>query len=522
MKTKALLIAVFITANSCLFSQNEFKKVWETKVDVENKWNSCNGDLSMVLIGDLKAFSMVDGTTGKTLWTFNAKEKVGVKSVEDWTFLWAKEGEPVEVIYNKPKEDTKTTIYLNPKTGEQLSSFTESSLKDKTVQVKRKKSRTKYAISAYDEQSTTFVDLFFKDKFLKNSCAGNTFDVTVKAEGGNTWSTSIKAKAVTHINRLLLSDNEPAIMMNVIVKYNKVFVLYEGMTVLDLKTGNVLWATTFDMVDAGMTSQEIGKMPLPTIDKDAVYICDLSKDEKTIKKLDINTGAVLWKGEKLSKNDVISQLSIVNNVLIAKYGGIIRKAKSVYNANSGATTNIAKNIYEGTTDVKAYDANSGALIWSAEKIFVDDKISKSECEILIQNDEVIVCTAKNIYYVDYKTGAIKHKTELGKEIGKPQYIFDYNNNVIVSGDEGIASFSSNGSKNYAVSTNKNLLNEFRGDAFLIWVGKSDDDMNEFIRFDLSTGKTLGKLKGCYVPRFDQTGDYFIRFNNETITKHQTN
>lgn len=521
MKVKNLIFGVSLVLTQSFVAQNEFKKAWETNVDVENKWNSCNADLSMIIIGDLKVFSMVDGTNGKTLWTFNAKEKLGIKSVEDWTFLWGKEGEPVEVIYKKPKEDVKTTIYLDSKSGEITNSFSESTLKDKASKVNRSRSRTRFASSAYDEVSNTFVDLYFKDKFLKNSSAGNTFDVTVKASLNYNWSTPIKARAVTHINRLLLSSNDPDIMMNVMIKNEKVFVIYEGITVLDLKTGNVLWNTTFDLVDAGMTSQEIGKAPLPTVDKNAVYVCDLSKGEKAIKKLDINTGALIWKSEKLDNDEVVSQLSIVDNTLVAKFGGSIRKAKSVYNANNGATTQIAKNVYEGKSDIRVFDAGSGKVIWTAEKVFSEDKFSKSECSILLNENNLVACSPKFLYIVNPATGEIKNKTEIGKEIGKPEFIFEYDNNYIVKGEEGIASFKSNGSKNYAVSTDKALFTEFVGDAFIVWTGKDTDDMNEFIRFDLSSGKIMGKLKGCYYPRFNGDGNYFIRFNGETITKYQT-
>jgi len=521
MKTKKMLVASLLFFSGILSSQTEFKKEWETKVDVENKWNSCNADLSMIIIGDLKAFSMVDGTNGKTLWTFNAKERLGIKSVEDWTFLWAKEGDPVEVVYNKPKEDTKTTIYLDSKTGQINSSVTESTLKDKSNKIKKSKVKQTFATYTVDEATNTFVELYFKDKFLKNSSAGNTFDVTVKASGGNTWSTAIKARAVTHINRLLLSSDDPDIMMNVMVKNGKVFVIYEGITVLDLKNGSVLWTTTFDMVDAGMTSQEIGKSPLPTVDKDAVYLCDLSKGEKAIKKLDINTGALLWKSEKLDNNDVVSELLVSDNVLIAKFGGYIRKAKSVYNANNGATTNIAKNVYEGKSDIRAFDAASGKQLWTAETVFAEDKFSKSECTILMDGNTLVACSPKFVYYLDPSTGKVKSKVELGKEIGKPKYIFEYDKNYIIKGEEGIASYSPAGVKNYATSTNKVLFTEFKGDAYIVWTGKDEDDQNEFVRFDLTSGKILGKLKGCYAPRFDQTGNYFIRFNEQTITKHKT-
>lgn len=523
MKKLFITISALCLFSASLFSQAEFTKVWTTEVDVENKWHSNKKDLSMILIGDLKTFAMVDGTNGKTLWSFNAKERLGVKSVEDWTFLWAMEQEPVEVVYNKPKEDTKTIIYLDSKTGNVISSLTESTLKEKATSTnKKKKSRTKYATDTYDDNSATFVLLKFKDKFFKNSSAGNTFDVTVQAIGGYNWTSNIKARAVTHINRLLLSADEPEIMMNVMVANNKVFVLYEGITVLDLKTGKELWTTSFDMVDAGMTSQEIGKAPLPTVDKDAVYICDLSKGEKAIKKLDINTGNLIWKSEKLDKDEVISQLSVVGNNLVAKFGGIIRKAKNVYNPNNGATTRIAKNVFEGKSDIRVFDATNGKELWSAEKVFNEDKFSSSECSILAENNNIVACSNKFIYFVEPSTGNVKSKTELGKEIGHPKYIFEYDGNYIVEGEEGIASFSSSGAKNYAVSTKKVLMSEFIADVFIVWTGKDTDDMNEFIRFDLKTGKIMGKLKDCYTPYFNEDGSNFLRYKENTITKYQTN
>ncbi len=116
-----------------------------------------------------------------------------------------------------------------------------------------------FATSAYDEASGTFVDLYYKDKLLKNSASCNEFNVTVKASVGNSWSTDIKVKAVTHLNRLLLSSYEPDVMMDIIVSNNRVFVIYEGISVLDLKTGKFLWSTTFDNVQSDDNSQEIGR-----------------------------------------------------------------------------------------------------------------------------------------------------------------------------------------------------------------------------------------------------------------------
>lgn len=525
MKKLLLFTAIFGYTLNSLYAQAEFKKEWESKIKVENKWNSCNADLSLVLIGDLKAFSMIDGTNGKVLWTITAKEKFGAKSVEDWTFLWGKEGEPVEVIYIKPKSDTKTTVYLDSRTGEINQSITESTLVDKKDKPKKNVSKTMFANETYDEASTTWVSITYEDKKVK-SAGGTDMDLTVTATGGNNWSTKLKAKCVRHLCTNLLSSDEPVMMVNVKSVNNKVFVVYEGISALDLQTGKVLWTTTFDNVSTSVglkAVQEIGRCPMPVANTDAVFICDLTKGERAIKKLDIQTGAVIWKGEKLSSDDIISQLFVVDNMLIAKFGGVIRTEKYIPAMGNGTTdTYKVEYPYEGTTEIKAFDIATGKQLWSTATVLKDEKLNKSECSMILDDNKLIVCSDKSFLILDAKTGGRISTEDLGsKEIGKAQYMFEYDDHYIVEGSEGIASFSKQGKKTYATSTDKRLFSEFRSNAFVVWVGKDVDDMNEFIRFDLATGKALGKQKGCYHPRFDNTGNYFIRFNDQTVTKHKT-
>jgi hypothetical protein len=524
MKTIKMLSALFLLSSTVVFAQGDFKKEWETKVKVENKWNTCNADLSLILIGDLKNFSMIDGTNGKTLWTINSKEKFGTKEVEDWAFLWSKDGEPVEVSYKKPKSDTKTTVYLDPRTGEIKSSMTEANLVDKKNKGKKAKIKTMFGTEVYDESSATWVEVNYEDKKTKSANGGTDMDLTIKSTGGYSWSTNIKARCVSHLCVNLLSSDEPEMMINVMVSNEKVFVVYEGISVLDLKSGKVLWNTTFDNVktSVGMKAmQEIGRCPMPVVTKDAVFICDLTKGDRAIKKLDINTGTVIWKGEKLSGDDIISQLMVTDNMLIAKFGGIIRTEKYIPNSNGGATYRVDFP-YEGTSEIKTFDAETGKQVWTSDITLKEDKLGKSQCSAMLNEGNLIVCSDKSFLLIDPLTGKIKHKDDLGsKNIGMAQYIFVYDGNYIVEGNEGIASFTVAGKKNYATSTDKRLLSEFKNEAFIVWVGKDADDMNEFARFDLASGKVIGSLKGCYHPRFDDTGNYFIRFDDQTVTKHKT-
>ncbi len=519
IKVAFLALSIFIAGN--VFSQDEFKKEWEVKVSVDPKWNGRNDDLSLVLVGNLKEMEMLDGMSGKTLWKYNVKEKLGVKSVEDWWFLTNVEGEPIKIVYKKPKSSENTTIYLNPKTAEEIT-VTE---KEKEVLPAKHKSKVIFASSAFDVASSTVVMVDYKDRLIKSAMNGTEMEVTIKAVGGYDWSTNIKAKCVSHLCNNLLSIDEPEMMLSVMTASEKVFVIYEGISVLDLKTGKLLWNTTFDNVATSVglkATQEIGRSPMPVVDNDAVYICDFSKGEKAIKKLDINSGAELWRGDKLGSGDVVSQLLVINNTLIAKFGGIVRKEKYIPSSNGGGTYKVNYD-YEAESDIRAYDVTTGKQLWNSEKLNNGDKFSKSECTILVDNGKLIACSDKSFCIIDPATGNTVTRKELAvKQIGKPEGVFLVNDNYVVECEEGIASFARTGDLKYAVETGKTLFTEFRGEAFLIWTGKDIDDMNEFIRFDLATGKIFGKLKGTYQPRFDTSGNYFIRFKDELVTKFKTN
>lgn len=527
MKKIRTLLCIAALSVKAAFAQSEFSTVWDTKANVNPEWNAFNDDLSLILVGDLKEIEMIDGTNGKSLWKFNAKEKLGVKSMEDWFFLFAKEGDPVEIVYKKPKEENKTSLYLDPRTGIINNSISEKDLKTKNNRPVRSKTKTMFAGSAYDPGSSTFLNINYNDRVLKSAVNGTNMDMEIQAMGGYNWTVNITGKCVRHLCDNLLSSDEPAMMVSLFCSNEKVFVVYEGISVLDLKTGKLLWTTSFDNVQSSVglkASQEIGRSPMPVTSDDAVYICDFSKEEKTIKKIDITTGNVLWKSDKLKNDDVVSQLEIVNNTLIAKFGGTVRKEKFIPNANGGIGDGTYKvnYSYEGTTDVRAYDAATGKPKWNINTMYPDDKFSKSECSILIENNKIALCSDKHFFLLNPENGATLSKTPIDKTIGDPQILSTYQGMIILEGNKGIAAFNDNGDQSYAVNTGKRLFSEFKGDAFIVWTGKEIDDKNEFIRFDLKSGKIMGKLKGTYRPRFDTTGNYFLRFNDKAITKFKTN
>ncbi|MBK9176577.1 MAG: hypothetical protein IPM46_09615 [Flavobacteriales bacterium] len=77
--------------------------------------------------------------------------------------------------------------------------------------------------------------------------------------------------------------------------HGRASVVYEGLTRLDLATGKVLWNTTFDNVETSvdlLVKQEIGRAALPRPPPICGCVCDFTKGERSIKKLDPSTGAM--------------------------------------------------------------------------------------------------------------------------------------------------------------------------------------------------------------------------------------
>ncbi|MCC6600942.1 MAG: PQQ-binding-like beta-propeller repeat protein, partial [Crocinitomicaceae bacterium] len=369
----------------------------------------------------------------------------------------------------------------------------------------------------------TFITVGYDDEFIKNAMGGKMMNLTVTATGGNNWKSSFEGKVVAHLCANLVGED---VVLNVFTAQGKVFVVHEGITVLDLKSGKVLWTTTFDYTDTDIglkAKQEIGRTAWPAVAADGVYICDLTKGEKSIKKLDLNTGAVIWTGAKLSKNDIISAIAVEGGNLIVKYGGQIMKETYFGGSENVPETWRVFYEYEGSTSIKAFDTGTGAEKWSTEKWDNGDNFKKAQCNILTENGKVFICSDKFFYSVDATSGKVEIKSEYGaKETGPAQYLYVFDGHYMIEGEKGLAALTLDGKPMYAVNTGKCLLTEVKGDAFIVWIGKSDDDRKEFIRMDPSTGKIFGMLEGCYRPRWDTTGNTFVRFDGSKVLKYKTN
>jgi outer membrane protein assembly factor BamB len=511
-----------------LWAQKEFPMVWEGKFSVDPRWNAVSPDLAYVVAGDMEEIEMLDGTTGKALWKYNFKEKHGVKQCEDW--IAHHDTETIEVITQKDKNAPREVNYLDYRTGQVVAESQLAARNRDRGTLKRSGFVPKRInkTEVFDAASATIIKLSYDDKKIKSAMGGTNLNIIVQANGGNSWTSNFTGKVVAHMIYDMLPADDGEVILDVSVGHDRVFVVYEGITCLDLGTGKVLWSTTFDNTETSLglkAKQVIGRAAMPLPAADGVYVCDFSKGERAIKKLDLSTGTVIWTADKLGNDDIVSELVLEGGNLIARFGGLVRNEIFIPSPNGGVGDGTYKVEYtlEGSTSLRAYDAGTGAAKWNTEAMELPDNFKKSECSILNKGGRIYACGEKNLYVFDPATGKVEQQAEYSsKVIGKARWLYAFGDAFMIEGEKGIAQMDSSMKLSYATNTGQCLLTEMRGDAFIVWTGKKADDRNEFIRLDPATGAILGKLEGCYRPRFDLSGDRFVRFDNPKVMLYRTN
>lgn len=509
-----------------LLAQKEFTKAWESKFTVEAKWKYYSPDLEYLIAGDLGEVQVLDGTTGKSLWVANFKDKMGVKKCEKWSAVHSTE--TVRVTIQKGKDDAREIVHLDYRTGAVVAKKDLAARTKQKARSQRSRLRRSHVsqTSCYDEASKTTVGLVYENKRNIGVKNGTELELTVEASGGNAWKTSFTGRVVSRLTQMYLSSDEGDVILDIICSHGKVFVVYEGITCLDLASGRVLWNTTFDNVEfsAGLKAkQEIGRSAMPLITSDGVYICDFTKGERTIKKLDVNTGQVIWHADQLKKDDIVSALLIDGGNLIARFGGVIRVEQYIPGLNGNPDVYKAEYVFEGTTSLRAYNAATGEAVWHTEDMDLSDNFKKSECNILNADGKIFACGEKNLYVFDAATGALAKQGEYNaKSVGKSRALYTYDGSYVVEGEKGISRLDADLGLVYATNTGKCLMTEVRGEAFIVWTGKDLSDRKQFVRMDPATGAIMGIIKDCPKPCFNYTGDLFVKFDGQKVIQYRTN
>jgi len=535
MKKMMLMCAVVMMTYFTGNSQKEFQQLYELKFPVEvERWAS-DDDNTWVVAGDDGEICGVDAVTGKVAWTLNMKERFGVKKCERWSYNT--DAGTVEVVCKGDKKDETKTHLLDAKTGQNAGSETGK---------KPEKAKSSYwsafsmknssswsnagGIRVEDPQVTLYLD-YDRPKMNASYGRGTLSTIKVTCIGEYSWTATVAGSFVRALcdNVVGFGDGFGGDFISIQANKDVVFVQYEGLSVIDIKTGKLLWETTFDYssFDFGMIKSEmiVGRAPMPTCDDKSAYIADLSKDVRAIRKFDLFTGKLIWESEKLPKDAIIAEIKVVDGVLLVRNGGRVNVQKLVTNANTGGQTCISEMKDEGDFSLNAYDAATGKPLWIAEDLKALGDKFKSITNMLTDGKLVYVASDRNIFCLDPKTGQSKWKTDLSKaKIGKPVSLLFLESDILIDAEEGLSRVkTTDGSSVYATNTDKNMGWFFADRVFYVWTGKKPDDICQFIRFNLQTGVIEGIQKeDTYNPYFSPDGNEFIRKSGNTLTRYRTN
>ncbi len=529
--TITLIICAMMFATT--FAQKEFTKLYEVKCPISvDLWYS-RSDQGLIIAGNESGLWAIDGVTGKQLWQVEHKILFGVKKCEDWEY--EEDYAAVKVELKGDKKGENKIVYLDEVTGALISEEVKSRKSNVSVRPSLSLNLPKKEWVGKEKLRVNgrniILQLSYESPAINSSFKRNKkFPISVSCSGEYNWTSNVEGSFLRSIcDNGAVFDVTYGDFITIHAEGNYVFVIYEGISVLDIKTGKLLWETSYEFAtfDFGMAKHEmiIGRAPLPVMDGNGVYVADLSKDVRSIRKFDLATGKVLWQSEKLDKDAIITQMLVVNGVLAVRNGGAVVKQQLFMDLNTGNYKECRTGVTnEGDFSLNAYDANSGKMLWEGKKQkSLGDKF-KNITNLLSDGTYLYVSSNDNLFCLDAKTGESKMKTDVAKmKIGDITSLSFYKDDILIHGNKGVARIGkTDGTVKYATVTEKNLGEFYEGDVFYIYTGEKPEKRNEFIRVNLETGAIEGKIKDTPSPYFTFDGNEFVKKKDQTFYRFKTN
>lgn len=439
---------------------------------------------------------MMELQTGREIWKIDTYENLKLESLE----AFHPEGMDImEVVV-----DGAVRSYYDLKTGESISKVPSKYFKN------QKSSLSSLIVS--DEDMHLRLD--YKRKLMRGS-TGTTTPMVLSAKKFSTgeplWETKFEGKLVT----TLVTKRD---MLQFYVKNNRIFVVYEGISVFDLKTGKELWKSDFNNSEVSIglkAKQELNLADVPLVDGNEAYIADLTKGVYGIRKVDAATGKTMWQTEKFNSSDVIPALHLQNNALIAQFGGVINIQTYIETDQSIRTTNKWK--FRGNPDIKAFDPATGKLLWDGKKLGLKMEFISS---FNFDKSNVYFFTDKEFVGIDIASGQIKVKIDLkDARLGEPlaTLMEGESGKVFAIMDKGFCGLDLKSGTILHATKVKDVTGYFEknGHYFLL----TGDDQDKIVGVDLKGGKVFGKFEGSE-DNVTADGRFVIEMKKDKVAKYK--
>ncbi|MDX5449032.1 MAG: PQQ-binding-like beta-propeller repeat protein [Bacteroidota bacterium] len=562
---KRFLLPLLLISSAILFAQPKFPVAYEAKFPIKaDGIKTFSYDHDLIIIANDEEAAAMKTEDGSPVWTVNYANSLGEEELA-WKRHFPKSH--VLLVYSEAsKKKPCHKFFLDDRSGELLWKTSEmGDLESFETAIRPYFTDTVQGFT--DPTSGNFIDLRTGKTVPSPICdlriyEGNDYQAKFRnvLENGDilrvdvafkitsdmgkvrvtrikncnvTWQQQYDLKAVQKLCGSKLASGKwfnynthaAAVYVDAILKGDILFVVGEGIVAIDLKNGNVLWTTTFDTSDKsfGLTAKQTLHMAsIPVITDDAIFLADLSKGEKVIKRLDLKSGKEVWRSSELKKDDVVPNMGLVDGVLICQLGGYL--LQEVMNGNGDC---MIKNDLKGNYGILALDPETGQELWNTQKMKkqLTDDFGDKISNIVLEKNTVFAFGKKALMALDPKTGKEIRSTEIKKLKTGDAILLEYdkdNDQLLIVAEEGLSSVNPNsGTLNFSTRVDKYLLGVTYGTLDLIWVGKDGNDLREFVQINRKNGELLAKQKDTPYPHFAPDGSYFIVFDKKTATRFNT-
>jgi hypothetical protein len=492
--------------NSATVLNGEGKQIWEGdyKKITTNKTNSSefqyyirNKDGGYLFLFDSRKLgtdriAVLDVKTGKEMW-----------NSESYQNLLSKDGGPVETVNYINELDAFMIAQkdglsmVKAKTGEKI---WETKLFKGSIG-KYVYDRSKNEIVMINYKPTALAALFsgFKNQLVKINAANGEilWDATFRG--------AIEKKLITR---------EALVNLNIIG--GKVYLWLDGLQCFNLENGQKIWEVDYenDMTKSssllGNKTQKgiYGTLADPIFTDDAVYIVIFANRSRTkyVEKHDLATGKLLWASEKIAGAFSMPNIYRTSDRVMVQVGGKVEVQEIA--TRRSATGGMEKE-YKIYTDyiaqknsILSLDDKTGQTVWRSEKF--DKRIT----DMIIHEDKtVFVGDGDQFYSYDISSGKqlfdVKHNDA---RVGKATDVIDFNENVVVLSEKGLASYKkTDGKRVYATDKlpDVDFFYEIGGNYFL---RNQKNSKNVIYGVDMANGNIKGKVESKGKGGSDRYGD----------------
>jgi outer membrane protein assembly factor BamB len=562
MKMKTLALGLLLTLTVSVFAQKaeEMKTVWETKLTYEYDLTGLDEYLGIIHGSNEKNFGVLNAADGSKKWVSKfadiyenikkvdlqipmyeskaiflfdkkmGKDQMVVVDIETGKMLWNTSKyqgiENQDEILYIPELDayavvTKDALTLvKARTGEELWST-------KTM-------NTPVGRYIYDDQEKTITMVNMPRTFLGSLMKGFKNQILkINSKNGDViWEQTYRG----FIEKKVVSRE--AVAKFVLAEGNKLMLQLNGLQVFDYKTGKPLWSATYDVTfeefarvktPGRVTAKGVyGAVADPLYDGEFVYILDFKgKSSQYLKKYEVNSGKLVWTSPEIKDARAIPGLFMVEGVLLLQVGGAVEvqgiTVQTTSTPNGTSTTTYKSISYQNVRpyNVQAFNVADGKQIWES------DRFKKGISNMFLNGKDLIVCSGKALYNVDYKTGKEKYEVSLDDDdISLAEKIIDpaslgenvNKDNVIIVGSKGVSAHNmKTGAKVWANRTKTGDFNGIYGTT--AFYQKENDDQ---FAIDVNTGKaTYYNARKDSKSEYSSDGNYLYAFEKKVVTKLST-